>query len=224
MTDYLLLTASVLAGGALTFLLKNNNRFHKFLLTFSGAYLFAVIVFHLLPEIYRNQTFGIKTTGLFLLTGLIFQLTLDFFSHGLEHGHEQGQFQSLRTGLITGLFLHAFTEGLPVHQLHSHAYLHAILIHKLPIAMVLTAFVMQSGNLTKTLLILIAFSLMSPLGTWAGEHFEALKQNTPLVSAFVTGVLTHVSTTILFESDRSHQFRLKKFATVILAFTLAYFM
>ncbi len=224
MTDYLLLTLSVLAGGALTFLIGRKTNFHSLLLTFSGAYLFAVIVFHLLPEIYDNPKFNVKTVGLFLLIGLIFQLILDFFSHGLEHGHEQAASKSLHVGLMIGLFLHAFTEGLPVHQLHSHAYLHAILIHKLPIAMVLTAFVMENGSLIKTLLVLVAFSLMSPLGTWAGEHLAFLRENAALVSAFVAGVLTHVSTTILFESDRTHQFRLKKFASVVAAFILAYFM
>ncbi len=225
MTDYILLILSVLAGGSVAMILGSNKAWDRILLSFSGAYLFSVIVLHLLPEIYRPSGFTAKTAGLFLLGGLLFQLLLDYFSHGIEHGHEQHHSHAIGPGAVAGLFIHAFTEGLPVHQLHSHAYLWAILVHKFPIALILTSFLIHAGlSKPKIWFFLIAFSLMSPLGAWTGTNVTVLEKYHVLVSAFVAGILTHVSTTILFESEEDHRIKKRKFTAILLAFLIAYLL
>ena len=230
MTDYLLLIGVVLAGGLLGAWSKKHEKFVPYLISFSGSYLFAVIVFHLLPEIYGHHhqhaahEVSAKTAGAFILAGLIFQMILEYFSRGIEHAHDHRHGTGgLTAGVVAGLFLHAFAEGLPVHQQPTHHYLYGILVHKLPIALALTAFLIQSGlNTGRIILILVLFSLMTPLGTWAGEHFELLKTYHIYVSAFVAGILTHVSTVIIFESEPHHKFSLQKFLIMLFAFVLAY--
>lgn len=226
MEAYFWLILVVWAGGLSALWLYRRHKIQHLLITFSGAYLFAVIVFHLLPEIYGHNDTGISTVGLFILLGLLFQLVLDFFSHGVEHGHSgRGHAHSLTAGIVTGLFLHAFTEGLPVADAHHRAYLYAILVHKFPIALTLTAFLKNAGMRPAKLWgLLTAFSLMSPLGAWAGARLPLFAAHHTLVSAFVVGVLTHISTTILFESDSDHRFHLYKFLAILAAFGLAYLM
>ncbi|NPA46675.1 MAG: ZIP family metal transporter [Chlorobi bacterium] len=234
MTAYIWLILAVLAGGFSAFYLYRKHGLQRLLITFSGAYLFAIILFHLLPEIYAAHTHPhaheaghavpYKTVGLFIMLGLLFQLVLDFFSHGIEHGHEGGnEHTALSAGVVAGLFLHAFTEGLPVLQGTDRAYLYGILVHKFPIALAMTSFLIMSGmKRSQIILLLIAFSLMSPLGAWAGRHFAFLREHHILVSAFVVGILTHISTTILFESNSDHRFYLRKMLVILLAFALAY--
>ena len=226
MEAYILLIIAVLAGGLSALFLYRYQGLQRLLVTFSGAYLFAVIVFHLLPEIYDHGDVDMHWAGLFILLGLIFQLLLDYFSHGVEHGHSRdSHVHVLGMGVVTGLFLHAFTEGLPVADPHHQAYLYGILVHKFPIALTLTAFLIHAKMPpVKIGILLVAFSLMSPLGAWAGSHFPVFMEHHTLVSAFVAGVLTHISTTILFESDTNHKFHLYKFLTILLAFGLAYLM
>ncbi|NPA42880.1 MAG: ZIP family metal transporter [Chlorobi bacterium] len=226
MSDYILLIGTVLAGGLAALWMRKRPRWLPYLVSFSGAYLFAVIVFHLLPEIYGPCAAGevsCRTAGFFLLAGLVFQLLLEYFSSGLEHGHTHDHDHILSAGALLGLFLHAFTEGLPVHQLHSHAYLHAILVHKFPIALTVATFAMQAWkDWRKTLAAVVLFALMSPLGAWAGEHVHFLQTHKVYVSAFVAGILTHISTVIIFESDRDHRLPLKKLAVILAAFVLAW--
>jgi zinc transporter ZupT len=233
-TDYILLIGAVLAGGSAAIFFRNQQHWLPYLVSFSGAYLFAIIVFHLLPEIYgtvsgdmhaHHHNISSKTAGIFLLAGLLFQMLLEYFSHGVEHAHshKHNHGHSITVGVLLGLFLHAFTEGLPVHQLHSHHYLYGILVHKIPIAFVLAGFLLQSRlKVMQVLLILILFSFMTPLGTLLGEKSHFLLHNHVYVSAFVAGVLTHISTVIIFESDIRHKIPVKKLAVMLLAFVLAY--
>ncbi len=230
MIDYMWLIITVLAGGTAAFSFGKSPKWLPYLVSFSGAYLFAVIVFHLLPEIYSGETehahhhASVKITGAFLLAGLLFQMLLEYFSHGVAHAHSHKDAHPLTAGAVSGLFLHAFTEGLPVHQLNDHAYLYGILVHKFPIAVVLTSFLLQSGlSATRSFIILFLFALMTPAGTYAGEKIPFLTENHIYVSAFVTGILTHIGTVIIFESDTRHEIPLKKLIVMILAFILAYF-
>src|SRR3954470_4770857 len=85
LNSYLLLFSSILFSGCSVFLFKGiNARVLKLLLAFSGAYLFALTVLHLIPEIYRS---GEKTIGIFIFIGFFIQIVLEFFSEGIEHGH-----------------------------------------------------------------------------------------------------------------------------------------
>ena len=161
-------------GILIVFGLKPNAKTVQILLAFSGAYLLSITILHLLPEIYNSTHTSI---GLFILLGLLFQLILDFFSKGAEHGHIHFQENSaFPWALFISISIHAFMEGIPLAHNHHHDHLlWAIVIHKIPIAIILgTFFVRSSIPKAAAILFLTMFSLMSPLGNLAGENISFL--------------------------------------------------
>ena len=122
----------------------------KLLIAFSGAYLFAITVLHLIPEIYHTNTDGVYI-GLFILIGFFLQIVLEHFSQGIEHGHVQLQ-KNVPVSMMIGLCIHAFLEGMPlgdhVHHHHHHthdALLTGIALHKIPVSIVLFSMFIHSG-------------------------------------------------------------------------------
>src|SRR5262245_10511867 len=115
--SYLLLFGSVLLSGLFALRLKNVNALWlKLLLAFSGAYLFALCVLHLIPETYES---GSGKIGYFILAGFILQLLLEFFSEGIEHGHvhiHQTHQHAFPFTIIFSLSLHSFLEGMPLGE------------------------------------------------------------------------------------------------------------
>ena len=221
--SYVILFLSVVLGAALVYVYKPNDKDLRLLLAFSGAYLLAVTVLHLLPEIYENSNFE-NGTGLLILFGILLQSILESFSKGIEHGHshlkgKKGTFQFV---FFASLCIHSLLEGMPVLSSNG-GLVWAIAIHKLPIAIVLTAFFIQK-ELPKLsiILALFVFALMSPLGTLMGEKVEILNHYMPEITAVVIGIFLHISTVILFESAENHTFNLKKFGAIILGFLLSY--
>ncbi len=220
---YILLILSVVLGATIAFLVQLNARFTKLLLAFSGAFLLAIVVFHLLPEVFSNTQEN-KTIGLFIVIGMLAQMILEFFSDGVEHGHVHRHDSKIPVLLLVSLFIHSFLEGMPLNTAN-HSFLIGILMHKLPIAIVITSFLLQQKTKKISLfIILIAFALMAPLGSYFGNTILFLQDNHNYIAALVIGVLTHVATTILYESSENHQFNFYKFLSVIVAFTLAYFI
>jgi len=222
---YFILFTVVLIGGLIAYKLKLKDRFYvNLLLSFSGAYLLSIIVFHLLPEVYEHLE-G-KTAGLFIMLGIIFQLVLELFSHGAEHGHQHGLNKKSFWLVFISLCIHAFMEGLPInegHRLH-HSYFYAILIHKLPIAIVLTTLMLQAGlKKTQVFTYLLIFAAMSPMAAYIGNRFDFMLVYGKYINAFVIGILAHIGTTILFENEHSHRFNLRKFLLIFIAMTIAYF-
>ena len=221
---YLELFLIVISGGLIAYYIRNiKKQYINFLLSFSGAYLLSVIIFHILPHIYEYP--NKKIIGVFILLGILFQLLLEVFSHGAEHGHKHAFGNKTPWIVLLSLSIHAFTEGLPIHSGEhiNQSYFYGILIHKLPISIILTSLMISAGySLRKILLILIFFASMTPLAAYLGGHLQMIREYAVFINAFVAGILTHVGTTILFENDHSHQFKIKKFAVIILAMILAY--
>ena len=221
---YLILFLVVLSGGLLAFYLRDlDSQYVKLLLSFSGAYLLSVIVFHLLPDIYVELN-G-KTAGVLIMSGIVFQLFLELFSHGAEHGHRLIFNRKVPWLLWTSLAIHAFMEGLPInqgHHLHT-SYFYGILIHKLPIAVLLTTVMIEAGmSKTKIIGLLTVFALMSPSAVFLSNHIEFITTYAAYINAFVVGILAHIGTTILFENEHSHRFNIRKFLLIFLAMFLAY--
>ena len=222
--SYILLIASVLIGSILVFIIKPNNKVVRLLLAFSGAYLLSVTVLHLLPEVY-SETTAYKKVGIFILIGIIIQSVLESFSKGAEHGHihihsEGKEFPTL---LFVSLCIHAFSEGLPIHSAGDNL-LWAIVVHKIPIAVVLTTFLIQTKYSKKiTYIFLIAFALMSPLGMLLGNRIPFFTTYTTEITALIVGVFLHISTIILFESTENHKFNLQKFIAILLGVFLTIF-
>jgi len=220
---YLVLIASVLIGIAIVFSIKPTGKFTQLLLSFSGAYLLSITILHLLPEVFANNE-KVNSIGLFILLGLLLQLILDFFSRGAEHGHlHLSKNEMLPSSLFLSLCLHAFMEGLPLgHHDHDHL-LWAIVVHKIPIAIILGTFLLNSNiSKIKAILILLFFALMSPLGSFAGGNIPFLIEYRTEITAIIIGVLLHISTIILFESAKDHKFNLLKFITIIIGMVIAY--
>ena len=222
--NYLLPIAAVVIGFVFVMLFKPSKQANlKLLLAFSGAFLLSITVFHLLPSLYEHD--NASKIGLFIMLGILLQIFLEFFSKGAEHGHvhyhsKQNLFPWV---LFISLSIHSILEGFPIHTHETVVY--GIVVHKIPIAIILTSFFMTSqlGNV-KTLLFLTLFAVMTPLGTFLSEHVEALLQYSTQLTALVVGIFLHISTTILFESSEGHKFNITKLVVIVLAIAVAYFI
>lgn len=195
----------------------------KLLLAFSGAFLLALTIFELLPEVYQNS--DPKTIGVFIMLGILLQIFLEFFSKGAEHGHVHLNSENTRFPwtLFISLSIHSLLEGLPIEE--HHTILYGILVHKIPIAIILSIFLVGSKmKRIHTVFFIVLFSLMTPIGTYLAANFEFISHYSVPITALVIGVFLHISTVILFESSEGHSFNLRKLLVIILGITIAYFL
>lgn len=224
MNKYLLPIFAVVLGILIVVFTKNrNSKNSKLLLSFSGAFLLAITLFELLPEVYHHIE-G-KLTGILIMAGIVMQLFLESLSKGAEHGHlhihkEKTKFPWL---LFISLCIHSFLEGFPIHQHNDMVY--GVLVHKIPIAMLITGFLLDS-KFTKLQVIsfLAVFALMTPLGTVISNNVSSIAEYSSYINAFVIGIFFHIATIILFESSEGHKFNIAKLSTIVLAVILAYFI
>ena len=210
MNYFLPFLAVVLGYSFVTFFKPAQQQYTKLLLSFSGAYLLALTVFVLIPEVYHShdEQHDFKYIGLFVIVGVLLQIVLEFFSHGAEHGHTQHPHPH---------------QGFPLSHGHNHDLVYGIFVHKLPVAIVLTTFFVNSGvNKWKTALFLLFFALMTPLGTFLSNTVPSLISYHTELSAIVIGIFLHISTVILFENSEGHRFNLLKFLSVCVGFVVAY--
>ena len=63
---------------------------------------------------------------------------------------------------------------------------------------------------------------MTPLGSFLSQQITELQEYLVYLNALVVGIFLHVSTTILFESNKNHSFNLIKLLTVVVAIAIAY--
>ncbi|WP_198540751.1 ZIP family metal transporter [Capnocytophaga stomatis] len=236
--NYILPFLSIVFGFATVLIFKpKNQRNIKLLLAFSGAFLLAMTVFTLIPEVFHslehihdehcnhNHSSG-KEIGVWIVVGILLQIVLEFFSRGAEHGHMHHPHSELKNAFPWSLFIslsiHSILEGFPLH--HHHNMVYGIFIHHLPIAMVLTIFFLDSGiGFKKTFIFLILFALMTPFGTLLAEFIPQLGNYHIQISAIVIGIFLHISSVILFETSENHKFNHIKLGTIILGFVAAYF-
>ena len=224
MISYLLPLLAVVIGVAIALLTKKQKSIYtKLLLSFSGAFLLALTLFDLLPEVYHH--IDAKLTGLYIMCGILLQIILEFFSKGAEHGHvhvhqEDNEFPWL---LFISLCIHSFLEGFPIHQHNDMVY--GVLIHKIPIAILITAFLLQSNySKLQVASFLVVFAAMTPLGSYISNHSSIMVNYVDVINAFVIGIFLHISTTILFESGEGHKFNLSKLLAICLGILIAYFI
>ena len=221
---YLLPILAVLLSFTFVYITKPKKKEGiKLLLAFSGAFLLALTIFELLPEIYNST--DQKRVGVFVMLGILLQIFLEFFSKGAEHGHvhldsTKKQFPWL---LFISLSIHSLLEGIPIDSHHNILY--GILVHKIPIALILSIFLVGSQmKFRNALFFIILFSIMTPLATFLAANIEFLSPITPQLNAVAIGVFLHISTVILFESSEGHKFNLGKLVVIIIGITMAYFL
>ncbi|MUU77554.1 ZIP family metal transporter [Winogradskyella endarachnes] len=224
MNSYLLPLLAVIIGVVIAFFTKKQKSLYtKLLLSFSGAFLLALTLFDLLPEVYLHL--NAKKTGLYIMFGILLQIILEFFSKGAEHGHvhihnKDTNFPWL---LFISLCIHSFLEGFPIHQHNDMVY--GVLIHKIPIAILITAFLLKSSySKFQIIFFLIVFASMTPFGTFISNHSSVMLNYVDVINAFVIGIFLHIATTILFESSEGHKFNLSKLIAIILGIIIAYFI
>ncbi|MCC7231641.1 MAG: ZIP family metal transporter [Bacteroidia bacterium] len=231
---YLLLFFTIALSGSSLFLFKSiGKKTLKLMLSFSGAYLFALTVTHLIPEVYSG---GGEKAGIFILAGFFIQLILEIFSQGIEHGHihiHKHQNNAFPYGVMAGLCLHSYLEGMPLSQgfpdpAIQKSLLAGIVLHHIPVAVALMSMLLDSGiKKISSVLFLLLFALMAPMGAFTGQilHDSSLTDLSGFFNnamALVIGIFLHISTTILFESSEGHKFNYLKFGIILIGAGLAF--
>jgi zinc and cadmium transporter len=224
---YILLFLSVIVSGLVVLFVNISSKNLKLILSFSGAFLFAISVLHLIPEIYQSGTLHV---GVYILIGFFAQILMEFFSEGIEHGHVHVHKHGHKGhvfpyAMMIGLSVHSFLEGMPLANFDAASHqslLTGIVMHNIPIAIALMTMLLQSHISKKNAIFwLVVFALVTPLGTFTsyaiGENLIGnFASYSDRIMAVVVGIFLHISTTILFESSDNHRFNFIKFMVIIL--------
>ncbi|MBJ6143263.1 zinc/iron permease [Hymenobacter sp. BT559] len=236
----LLLTATVLGAGALVGVVPaaRTTQWLKPMLAFSGAYLFALTITHLLPEALALLPAHPHQVGYWVLAGFFGQLLLEVFSEGIEHGHvhapgaqERGHVPLL---LLGALVVHSLLEGSILVKSGAsgevgrnfYAVVLGVALHHIPAAVALATLLrLRLGSVGRVWPWLLLFALASPVGLLFSNYF-VLRQ---LLSSeayaallgFVAGTFLHVSTTILFETSPEHRLNWPKLGATLGGLLLA---
>lgn len=222
MNKFIFPIVAVILGVLIATITKSKKSWNmKLMLSFSGAFLLALTLFELLPEVYEHLPS--KQTGLFIMCGILLQIFLELFSKGAEHGHVHihKDETAFPWWLFVSLCLHSLLEGFPIHEHNDMVY--GVLIHKIPIATLISMFLFQSSfSKSKIAIFLVIFGLMTPLGTLISNTAHLSETVTHGINAVVIGIFFHISTTILFESSDGHKFNMSKFVAIILGVGIAY--
>lgn len=233
---HFILILSVVLGAVLGGFFGKNEKLAKQLLIISAGFLITICLNEVFPLVYgehfRSEEAHFhgegahSSIGLFVVAGVILQMFLESITKGFEHGHihhhneEEGR-AILPSALVVGLFIHAFIEGIPLAgDKVSMAYLLGIAVHNLPISFVLGAFLFSKKWTLPSVLVVLLFALASPAGVVLGKYFNPNWQ--PYFLALVGGIFIHISSVIIFESNKNHRMDWAKIILVMLGVALAY--
>lgn len=216
-----ILILSVLSGVILGRFFGNRQKMAKNLLIISAGFMITVCLTEIFPSIYAETD---RNLGLWVIGGVLLQMLLENMTKGFEHGHyhHHSEKNILPVALVVGMFLHAFIEGIPLAnetELFS-AYLQGIVIHNIPISFILGAFLFQHRKFqASSWLVISLFALASPMGIWVGQYFNP--EWTPYFLAVVGGIFLHISSVIIFESNKNHNTDWTKIGMVVIGILIA---
>jgi len=221
MENSIILFLSVFIGSILGYFFKEQKIFSKAILIISAGFLLTICLIEIFPMLFISK---IKNIGIWIIAGVFIQLILETITKGVEHGHvhlsEQQKFPYV---LLIGLFIHALLEGIPINKTfdgHNHL-LTAIFVHNIPISFILSSHLFKSALSPKiSILILLLFSLMSPLGSIFGNYISV--KLFVIFSAIVGGIFLHISSVIIFESNENHKLNYIKLFYVFLGVLLGF--
>ncbi|MCB9201874.1 MAG: ZIP family metal transporter [Flavobacteriales bacterium] len=227
-TSIVALILSVWIGAFVGFWFRGKtSNIPNYFLVFSGGFLLSITLNEIFPHIYQSQA---SDVGAFIILGVIIQIFLEFLTRGVEHGHVHHEKSEtvFPFALLIGLLLHSFIEGIPISsgEHHSHDHLHeslsiGVFVHKLPVSFLLSYYLFKSNlKIIYSLLLIFLFSISSPLGILVGENFLMKYQNESL--AVAGGVFLHISSLIIFESNKKHSFNLIKLLIIVFGMLSAY--
>lgn len=215
-------------GGTAIFLVRSDkSKLLKLILSFSGAYLFAITVLHLIPDAFGGPDKG--EIGIFILVGFLLQVFLEQFSEGVEHGHIHKHHDGhvFPFGIMISLCLHAFLEGMPLAKEQHNELIFGISLHHIPAAFALGSILMQNHfKKTSIVLYLLVFAIMAPLGYYvslglSNGSIGGIEAYFNKIMGVVIGIFLHISTTILFESSADHKINTRKMIAVLLGIGVA---
>lgn len=203
-------------GGMLPIIVPSwNKKYASNLLIFSGAFLFAVCIGHILPEAFHaghNLNVGALVVG-----GFFFQFILQRLTHGIEHGHDCEHHHNDATAwsLFGGMAIHSFIEGLPLStgffKMETLIPLYtAIVLHKIPMAIIIISLFSKKGQIpkTKSFLILALFAMITPMaagiGYWVNYNIPGFQEALHWVIPIIAGSFLQIATTIFYESANGH--------------------
>ncbi len=179
--------------------------------SFSGAFLFGILILELFPAIFKTHNHSI---GIFVLIGFFLQIGIDVLTGGVEHGHvhfhEYDHKKSMLLSLFIGLGVHAVFDGLPfvgftAGTAHLHSVYTGILLHKIAEGFTLYLVMSLLGiSQWRSIGLILVFAFLTPLGMYLIQQFPDVINNMTYVLAFAGGSLLHVAITILFESENLH--------------------
>lgn len=228
---YFILFFFPLTGGILALLIQQTKTQHlKLFLAFSGAFLFAITVLELIPEVYG---FDPEMAGFLVLLGFFFQIAIDHFSKGIEHGHLHfhPRQNSFPFPVFFALSAHAILEGMSLgsgvlEESTQESLIFGIGLHEIPAAFALaTLFKLAQLKKRAIYFYISIYAMMVPAGCLMGHLLlegqlisEAFRFG---LMAVVIGVFLHISTTILFENSDDHSFSRYKLMAVILGIGVA---
>jgi zinc transporter ZupT len=218
-----------LGGASIFFVKSDRSKLLKLILSFSGAYLFAITVLHLIPDAYSGA--DAHDIGIYILIGFLIQVFLEQFSEGVEHGHmhhhhhEEGHV--FPYGIMISLCLHAFLEGMPLAKDQHNELIFGIALHHIPAAFALSSILMQNHYKAKSLLLYVGiFAIMAPLGFFLSYGISTgsiggIELYFNKMMGIVIGIFLHISTTILFETSVDHKFTRRKMIAVLIGIAVA---
>lgn len=216
-----LLILSVLLGVFLGKYFGSKKIFAKNLLILSAGFLITICLNEVFPQVYHLKS---EHIGIWVIVGVLLQMLLENLTKGFEHGHFHHHSDTgiIPVALIIGMFVHAFIEGIPLANETDifSPYLQGILFHNLPISFVLGSFLFQNKKLSSfSWLVIVLFAIASPLGMLLGKYFDSSLQ--PYFLAIVGGIFLHISSVIIFESNKNHNTDWVKILLVVLGVVLA---
>ncbi len=218
----ILLISSVLIGVLLGKYFGQQKKLAKFILILSAGFLITICLNEIFPEVYLSEKPHI---AFYVIGGVLLQMLLEILTKGFEHGHFHHHSDEgiLPITLMFGLFIHAFIEGIPLANETTvlSPFLQGILIHNIPISFILGAFLFKNKKFSTTSWMIIAlFALASPLGMYLGKYLNPDYQVYFL--AIVAGIFLHISSVIIFESNKNHNIDWEKTFAVILGIAAAF--
>jgi zinc and cadmium transporter len=241
-----------LTGGMILEVLGNKAMKNlSIILAFGGAYIMGLLFLHLVPEAFSYGSIAGSFVLIGFLVQILLEYISKGLEHGHVHigGHHS---KAMPWAAIASLCIHAFLESMPLAegaahatnhvQTMGHVHIHAaaaissplflgLAIHKLPVALVLMGLIKSTGASTITRWsLLVAFGLMPLMGMsvyeWIMDSSIELPGGAATFMAathgLVIGILLHVATTVLFESEEGHTFNIKKLAATLLGLVIAY--
>lgn len=212
-------------GGIFPLIIPNwNNKYAQGLLAFSGSFLFAVCIGHILPHSFEGVS--AHTAGILVILGFFLQLILQRVTHGVEHGHDCHHHHNHSTAwsLFGGMAIHSFVEGLPLlaglFEWNALLALYlAILLHKIPSAIIIMDMFGQSKPKYKSYLILVLFALITPLGAGTGYMIQSklggFQDAVAWIIPVVAGSFLQIATTIFYEAaSKNHHISAKNWMLI----------